>query len=320
MKAMQYTGYGDPSKLQLNEIDKPSLAPDQLLVQVVASSVNPIDWKLYNGSLRFVIPVKFPTTPGTDIAGEVVAKGSEVTQFNVGDKVYAAVDPRVGGAAAEYAVVTEKAAAYLPKNMSYQDAAVIPLAGLTALQSLRDKGRLHSGQRLLIVGASGGVGHIAVQLGKAMGAEVTAVCSEANIDLVRYLGADNVLNYQRQSRYVTYPGTYDVLLDAVGNIPYQRFADVMHSNSIYISILPNPSVVMRALFTPLVSNSRVVPLLVKPNGKDLSALTQLLETGKIKPIIEQSYHLDQLADAHRLSQTGRVRGKISVIVALDSSH
>ena len=213
MRAMQYVGYGDPTQLRMTDVPVPKPAPEELLVRVIASSVNPVDWKLYNGSLRYLVPMKFPAIPGFDIAGEVVGVGKHVERFKTGDRVYASLDNKSGGAAAEYASVGAQAAAPLPKAMGYQQAALIPLAGLTALQALRDKGRLRFGQRCLIVGAAGGVGHLAVQIGKALGAHVTGVCSTANVALVKKLGADHVIDYTKQSDFQG-DGGYDVLLDA----------------------------------------------------------------------------------------------------------
>ena len=204
MKAMQYQQYGGPDQLRLADVPRPQPGARQLLVRVAASSVNPIDWKLHNGSLRWLTPVRFPSIPGYDLAGEVVEAGAEVRRFRPGDSVFAMADVRPGRASAEYAVVGEAAAAYMPANLSAADAAAVPLAGLTALQCLRDLGHIRAGQRVLVIGASGGVGHFAVQLANTWGTEVTGVCGPRHVELVRGLGADR-WSTTRASRTISRP-------------------------------------------------------------------------------------------------------------------
>ena len=313
MRAMQYVGYGDPTQLRMADVPVPKPAPEELLVRVAASSVNPVDWKLYNGSLRYLVPMKFPGIPGFDIAGEVVEVGKQVEQFKAGDRVYASLDSKSGGAAAEYASVGAQAAAPLPKTMGYQRAALIPLAGLTALQALRDKGRLRSGQRCLIVGAAGGVGHLAVQIGKALGAHVTGVCSTANVALVKELGADQVIDYTKQSDFQG-DGGYDVLLDAVGTLAFAPFKAAMNPEAIYITLLPRFASIARALCLPFYSKQRVVPFLMRPKGDDLRYLAELIERSQLRAIVDSTFKLEDLAEGHQRSQSGRVTGKIKVLI------
>lgn len=311
MKAMQYQRYGGPEQLRLGDVPRPIPSPDQVLVKLTASSVNPVDWKLHNGSFRFVMPVKMPSIPGFDLAGEVIEVGSAVTGFTPGERIYAMLDSRPGGASAEYAVVGTKAAALMPANLSEQEAAAIPLAGLTALQALRDGGRLVSGQRILVVGASGGVGHYAVQIAKAMGAHVTAVCSARNIEMVRGLGADHVIDYTSQSDFVT-DGPYDVIFDTIATSPFKAFVAVMTRQAVYVCTLPNPALIARAFLMPLYSKRRVRLVMVKSKGEDLRYLTGLVEEGKLRPVIDRTLPLEQLPIAHALSQEGRTAGKIVI--------
>ncbi len=189
MKAMQYEGYGGPERIRPAEVPVPRPSESQVLVRVEASSVNPVDWKLHSGAYRWIMPVRFPSIPGFDIAGEVTEVGDRVTRFKPGDRVFAMLDTRPGGASAEYAVVGESAAAPAPQGLSALEAAAIPLAGLTALQALRDLGPVGAGMRVLIVGAAGGVGHFATQIAVANGAHVTAVCGTRHTEMMRALGA-----------------------------------------------------------------------------------------------------------------------------------
>ncbi len=200
MRAILCRGYGGPDQLTEAEVPVPQPASSQLLIRMAASSVNPIDWKLYSGWYRWVIPVRFPFIPGFDVAGEVTEVGAQVTRFKVGDHVFAMLDTRPGGASAEYAVVGERAVARIPANMPAREAAALPLAGLTALQALRDLGQVAAGKRVLVVGASGGVGHFAVQIAKSYGAQVTAVCSGPHVDMVRGLSADHLSPPLRATR------------------------------------------------------------------------------------------------------------------------
>ncbi|HSF75807.1 MAG TPA: NAD(P)-dependent alcohol dehydrogenase, partial [Microcoleus sp.] len=215
MKAVAFDRYGSAEELQYRELSKPIAKSNELLVRVRASSVNPVDWKIRQGHLQLLTGYNFPRIVGSDISGVVVEVGREVTQFQPGDEVYTFLNPINGGACAEYAVVPESDAAIKPKNITHTEAAAVPIAGLTALQSLRDLGQIKAGNKVLINGASGGVGTFAVQVAKAMNAEVTGVCSAKNIEFVKSLGADFVLDYA-EIDFTQQSDKYDIILDAVG--------------------------------------------------------------------------------------------------------
>ena len=311
MKAIHYKQYGDLSQLEEVEIDRPEPTASQILVKVEASAINPIDWKLLSGSFRAIMPVKFPAIPGFDLAGEVIDVGAAVTQFKIGDRIYACQDFKQFGTAAEYTVVEEHLADLIPEGLSAGDAAGIPLAGLTALQGLRNCGGLNAGERVLIVGGSGGVGHYAVQIAKAMDTNVTAVCSTGNVEMVRDLGADTVIDYNKQTDFAT-DLKYDVVLDCVVKSPYKAFAAVMQADAVYVPALPSISFIIKSYLMPLYTKRRVKPVMLKTNGEDLNFLSNLVREGKLRTITDSSYSLNEYREAFERNQTGRTRGKIII--------
>jgi len=313
MRTMQYRNAGGPDQIVAAEAPTPRPAATQLLVKVAASSVNPVDWKLRHRQSLFYRPVSFPSIPGADMAGEVVEVGERVTGFKPSDRIFAMAKVGTGATSAEYAVVEEQAAARAPANLPLTEAAVIPLAGLTALQSLRDLGGIAAGQRVLIVGAAGGVGHFAVQIAKSHGAHVTAVCSGQHADMVRGLGADAVIDHT-QRRGFSGERPYDLVFDLVVHAPLRDFFAVLSPAGVYVSTLPSFSRVGTAFLLPLVSRRRVRITMVKARGTDLDQLRALCEAGKLRPVIDKTFPLSELAAAHAYSQQGRAGGKILVTI------
>ncbi len=313
MRAMQYQQVGGPNQIVAVEVPVPRPAATQLLVKLAASSVNPVDWKLRQSQSLFYRPVTFPSIPGADLAGEVVEVGGRVTGFKPGDRIFAMAKVGTGAASAEYAVVDEQAAAPAPANLPLAETAAIPLAGLTALQSLRDLGGIAANQRVLIVGAAGGVGHFAVQIAKSYGAHVTAVCSGRHAELVRGLGADDVIDYTQRSEFAG-EQPYDLVFDMIVRTPLRDFLAVMAPAGVYVSTLPSFSRVSAALLLPLVSRRRVRITMVKAHSSDLDQLRALCESGKLRPVIDKTFPLSELAAAHAYSQQGRAGGKILVTI------
>jgi 2-desacetyl-2-hydroxyethyl bacteriochlorophyllide A dehydrogenase len=310
---MRYRGYGGPEQIELADVAVPRPAPSQLLVQVAASSVNPVDWKLHSGQYRWLMPVRFPSIPGFDISGEVVEAGTQVTRFKPGDRIFAMSDARPGGASAEYAVVGEGAAARMPASLSALEAAAVPLAGLTALQALRDLGRVGAGKRVLVIGAAGGVGHLAVQIARSYGAEVIAVCRGAHAETIRGLGAHRAIDYTRQSDLRgTHP--YDVVLDLAVRVPVHHHLPLMARDGMHVSALPSVSRIAAGLLLPLCSKRRVRVASVKPRGEDLDQLRVLCDAGKLRPVIGRVFKLEELAAAHACIQRGGTAGKIAISV------
>jgi 2-desacetyl-2-hydroxyethyl bacteriochlorophyllide A dehydrogenase len=311
MKAIVIRRYGSPEVLQYEEVEKPKIKPEQLLVKVHASSVNPIDWKTRKGMLSILTGNKFPLILGFDVAGEVMEVGSQVKHFQVGDAIYGSTS-FPGGAYAEFAVVPENLAALKPTNMTYEQAATVPLAALTALQALRDLGNIKSGQSVLINGASGGVGVFAVQIAKALGAKVTGVCSSKNLDLVRSLHVDLVIDYTEQD-FTAGNVQYDMIFDAVAKRAFSDCRKVLKPNGIYVSTLPTPEVILQIVLTMFLPGQKVKFVLEKPNTKDLLYLKDLIEAGKMQTVIDRTYPLQELVQAHQYSEGERAVGKIAIV-------
>ncbi len=313
MKAAVIHRYGSPEVLQYEDIEQPQVQSNQLLVKIHATSINPIDWKTRQGALKLITGNKFPKILGFDISGEVMAIGAGVTQFSPGDAVYGST-MFPGGSYAEFAAVPEKIVAFKPTNLTHEEAATIPLAGLTALQALRDQGNIQSGQTVLINGASGGVGIFAVQIAKALETEVTGVCSTKNLDFVKSLGADRVIDYTQQD-FTEDTAQYDIIFDAVGKRSLSNCKRVLKPNGIYITTLPTPEVLVQSVLTAFIPGRKAKFLFEQPNTQDLIYLKELIEAGKIRTVIDRTYPLQELAAAHAYSESERAVGKIAIAVA-----
>lgn len=313
MKAVAFDRYGSAEELQYRELSKPIAKSNELLVRVRASSVNPVDWKIRKGHLQLLTGFNFPRIVGSDISGVVVEVGGEVTKFQPGDEVYTFLNPINGGACAEYAAVPESDAAFKPKNITHAEAAGVPIAGLTALQSLRDLGVIQSGNKVLINGASGGVGTFAVQVAKAMNAEVTGVCSAKNREFVKSLGADFVVDYAEVD-FTQQPEKYDIILDAVGTRTFAECEKVLQPEGVYISTLPILDNFAPMLTSWFISGKKAKLIVANANTSDLGALRELIESDKVEPIVDRTYSLQEVAAAHAYSETGRAIGKIAIVI------
>jgi NADPH:quinone reductase-like Zn-dependent oxidoreductase len=311
MKAVVFDRYGSVEVLQYRELSKPTIKPDQLLVRVRASSVNPVDWKIRQGHLQLLSGFNFPRIVGSDISGVVEEIGKEVTKFQPGDEVYTFLNPMTGGACAEYCAVPESAAAIKPQNITHTEAATVPIAGLTALQALRDLGEIQAGKKVLINGASGGVGTFAVQIAKAMDAVVTGVCSAKNRDFVNNLGADFVLDYAEVD-FTKQTEKYDIILDAVGKKTFAECENVLQTDGVYISTLPSFDNLVPMFISWFVPGKKAKSIVANANNSDLGILRELIESGKVEPIVDRTYSLQEVAAAHAYSETGRAVGKIAI--------
>jgi len=334
MKAVIYDTYGSPDVLEVTEIGQPEARDDQVLVRVRAASVNPADWHFMRGLpylVRMINGLRRPrkaTVLGSDLAGQVEAVGKNVTRFRPGDEVFGRTraahrpDRRTEvatGGCAEYACVSEDLLGLKPASLTFEQAAAVPLAALTALQALRDKGGVQPGQKVLINGASGGVGTFAVQIAKSFGAEVTGVCSAPNVDMVRSIGADQVIDYTQQD-FTKSGQRYDLILDnGDRSLPDLRRALARKGTLVVIGGSAGRWIdglgranKARAL-SPFVSQ-RLRPFLTKWSKQDLHAVSDLIEAGKVTPVIDQTYPLSQAREAMRYLEGGHARGKIVIIV------
>jgi NADPH:quinone reductase-like Zn-dependent oxidoreductase len=323
LKAIVYERYGPPEVLELRELEMPEVPDDCLLVRVRASSVNPVDWYMMTGSpflVRLLAGLRRPKDNrlGSDFAGTVEAVGASVERFRAGDEVFGTK----GDCFAEYIVVAEdRAVAPKPANVTFEQAGTVGVAGITALQALRDKARLQAGQKVLINGASGGVGTFAVQIAKAVGAEVTGVCSTRNVELVRSLGADRVVDYTRED-FMQDGKRYDVILDNAGGRPLSDFKRALTGDGIYVSVggqkggwlLGPASRLIKTRLASIGASQTITPFMAKPNRADMEALAELLETGKVTPAIDRRYELSEIAAA--LDYLGGRHARAKIVIAV----
>ena len=322
MKAVVYTDYGSPDVLEIRDIQKPVPNDDQVLVKVRAAALNPLDWHFMEGTPYIVramgAGLRKPKSPrlGVDLAGEVEAVGKNVTQFKLGDEVFGTGH---GAAFAEYVCASKTKLVLKPANVTFEQAAAVPIAALTALQGLRDKGHVQPGQKVLVNGASGGVGTFAVQIAKNFGADVTGVCSTRNVDMVRSLGADHVFDYTKED-FTKSEERYDVILDNVGTQPLSGFRRVLKPNGICVMIGgggPNEGKWVGALARPIKTmlmspfvSQKMGMMLAEIRQEDLATLADLMRSGKVKPVIDRTYPLSQIREAMKYLEAGHARGKV----------
>jgi len=324
MKAIVYRSYGSPDVLRLEEIEKPVPNDDQVLVRVRAASVNPLDWHYMEGKPYIARLIGFGllkpkvTRLGVDYAGTVESVGTNVTQFKPGDDVFGG---RTGAFAEYVCVLADRAVVRKPANLTFEQAASVPVAAITALQGLRDKGKIQPGQRVLINGASGGVGTFAVQIAKSFGADVTGVCSTRNLDMVRSIGADQVIDYTKED-FTKSGQRYDLILDNVGNHSLLEYRRVLQPRGRYVLIGgggPNdrrwigPLVrpIKALMLSPFVSQDMGM-MLAEQNKKDLTILSDLMQAGKVTPVIDRRYSLSEVSEAIRYLEQGHARGKVVI--------
>jgi len=309
MKAAVIDAFGPLANLEIRDIPKPAIGPGQILVEVQAAGVNPIDWKIREGTMSARFGEEFPMVLGLDVSGIVVETGKAVTQFSRGDEVWARSDNGPGKCYAEYVALNPNTVARKPVELSHIEAGSMPLAALTCLIGLRDCGQLKTGDKLLIVGASGGVGIFAIQVAKIFGADVTAVCSGRNADIVRELGADQVIDYTCEDVFKE-GDRYDVIYDAVGSQEPSVAQSHLAEEGVYMTLVPVPGI---DFFLPG-QTERVAGkgyfVAWTPNSADLDILAGWVRDGRLKPVIDSVYSLDDIRKAHERSESLRAVGKI----------
>ncbi len=325
MKAIVYEKYGPPDVLQLKEVEKPTPKENEVQIRVFAAGVTTSDVNMrgfvfvppgFTLPTRLSLGLRKPkkTILGTDMAGEIEAVGKDVTLFKKGDQVFG-IDAIGFGAYAEYKCMPESGGmATKPENLTYEEAAAVPNGALTALTYVRDRGNIQSGQELLINGASGMIGTYAVQLAKHFGAEVTGVCSTRNIELVKSLGADKVIDYTKED-FTQSGETYDAILDAVGNLSFSRCKRSLKHHGLYLPTAPGIREVAQMMLTSFVGGKKVSLASGSESKEDLVFIKKLIEAGRVKPVIDKRYPLEQAAEAHRYVDSGRKKGNIIITVA-----
>ena len=325
MKAILHTKYGPPDELQLKEVEKPSPKDNEVLIKIHATTVTSSDCNIRNLTFApkwsrlpmrlFVFGVFKPRINrlGIDLAGEIEAVGKDVKRFKMGDQVFGRPDPAFG-AHAEYICIPENGVlTKKPANTTWEEAASIPLAGNTALYFIRDLGNIQAGQKVLINGASGGIGTFAVQLAKYYGAEVTGVCSATNVEMVKSLGADKVIDYTKED-FAKSGETYDVIFDVVGKISFSRCKNSLKKKGIYLTTLPTMAIIVQTVWTSMIGGKKVKFGDALGKVENLIFLKELTEVGKIKAVIDRRYPLEQTAEAFRYVEKGHKKGNVVITV------
>ena len=325
MKAIVFTKYGTPDVLEFKDVKKPIPLDDEVLVEIHAASLNAYDWHFLTADIFLIRlmgggllkPKK--QTLGADIAGKVVAVGKNITQFHPGDEVFGFAKGNSGGFA-EYVCATEKSLVLKPANISFEEASTASMAAVTALQGLRDEGQIQAGKKVLIYGASGGVGTFAIQIAKSFDAEVTAVCSSRNVEIAHSIGADHVIDYTQED-FSQHEKLYDLIFVANGNLSINQFKQALEPNGVCVlsggdgsSIIELLAGMVQEWWIRKTENKKIGSFLAKNTQKDLGAIKELLASGKVKPVIDRQYPLSKTADAFRYLGEGHAQGKIVIVV------
>lgn len=315
MKAAIINQFGKSDVFEIKDIEIPIIKPDQVLIKVKAVSLNPIDWKQRKGNHKYVLGSPFPIILGYDVSGEVVEVGKEIKSFKKGDLVFGVLDNKYGGALAEFAVGHEKCFSLKPKEISYEEAAAVPMVSLTALQAYRDIVNLKAGQTVLINGASGGVGHVAIQIAKMMGAKVIAVASSKSKEFIEQFKPDSFIDYTEMD-VLKLDKKLDVFFDVVGNYTFPKTKHLLNSEGIYLNLNYLNSLTKLPVnkFHELFTKKKAKSFLMKQNSSDLKIIANWISEGKLKINIDKTFKLEQISEAHEYSQKGHNKGKNIVVI------
>ena len=313
MKAAVIYEYGGPEGFRYEEIAQPEITEDEVLIEVHAASVNPVDWKQRKGNHKFFLKARFPIIPGYDISGRIVKCGTNVRDFNSGDEVICRLTKRFGGAFAEFASARKSTLSKKPVNIDHVQAAALPMAGQSALQALRDKGRIKPGQKIMVIGAAGGVGHFALQLARVFGAETTAVCRSKHENLLKLIRPDHHIDYEKEN-YLSGEVLYDIILDAAGVKTFLSCKRALKPGGTYITVLPRPKLIVHRIISLFTKGKQVRSFIQKSSGSDLEFLKNLVEEEKLVCVIDSVYPLDKVSEAHRRAESYSTEGKIIIKV------
>ncbi len=304
MKAIRMHKFGGPEVLKMEDAPLPTIAGDEVLIKVYATAINPVDWKIREGQRKEKFPTTFPLTPGSDVSGVIEAVGQEIKIFKKGDEVYSMPHPAKNGAYAEYVAIKASQVSHKPKTLSHEKAAAVPLAGLTAWQGLFDHGQLQRGQKVLIHAAAGGVGTFAIQFAKWKGAYVIGTASKKNIDFLKLLGADEVIDYKKE-KFEDIVHDIDLVLDTMGGDIQKRSLQILKNGGRLITVL-KPECLEEAR----AKNIHLEGFMAQSHPDQLEHIAQLIDAGKVQPVIAKVMLLEEAAEAQELSKEGHVRGKI----------
>lgn len=311
MKAAIIKKWGNPDVFKIGEVEKPAPGSNQIQIKVACSSINPVDYKQRKGNHKYILGSPFPIILGYDVSGIVTEIGSEVASFKVGDEVFGDLDNKYGTALAEYAVGQEHCFSMKPKNISFQQSAAVPLAGLTAMQTLRDKGKIKSGDTVLINGASGGVGHLAIQITQILQGKPIVIASTQNLDFLKQYNPERIVDYKKENIYNSGIKA-DIIFDVAGNLNFRKCLRLLNKNGRYISTLPRPKIIWHKIIQIFTSGKKSLTLLRKHNATDMKQLAIWLEDGSLKPSVIKTFSLEAVADAHRYAEKGGFPGKIVI--------
>ena len=310
MKAVVFKKNGSPDVLEINEVEKPIIKDDEVLVKVYAVSVNPVDVLIRKNRIMSFFVNRGSKITGSDLSGKIMSVGRTVVSMKNGDDVFGF---RQGGTTAEYVAISEKKIAIKPINMTFEEAAAVPLAALTALQALRDKGNICSRQNVLINGASGGVGTYAVQIAKSFGTNVTGVSSTKNLELIKSLGANKVIDYTKED-FTRTDQRYDIVLDAVAKSSYSKCKKILNQGGIFVSTGFSPLLFIQVMSSTLFGDKKAKSIWSRWNTKDLEIIGELIKEDKVKSVIDQSYPMDKTSEAHLHIENGHTKGKVVISI------
>lgn len=313
MKAATINKWGSEDVFEFTNIPEPVPEDDQILIKVFASSVNPVDYKQRKGNHRFILGAPFPIILGYDVSGEVIKTGKNITQFKPGDMVFGDLDNKYGGALAEYAVAREHCFALKPENVSFEEAAALSLAGLTALQAVCSRGGLKPGQTIIINGATGGVGHLALQIAKICGARTIAVASSNNLSLIQKLKPDRFVDYTVEN-ILKLDEKADIFFDVTGNLSFIKCLGILNKNGKYISTLPRPKLFIHKMIQPFTKGKKAITLLRNHNADDMDKLAGWLRMGELKPEIDSIFDFEQIKKAHNHAENDKLKGKVVISI------
>jgi NADPH:quinone reductase-like Zn-dependent oxidoreductase len=311
MKALIINKFGTPDVFEISDISEPELKANEILIEVTAGSVNPIDWKQRRGNHRFIFGSPFPIVLGYDVAGIVVKKGDDIEKFEIGDRVCGVLNNKYGGGLGMFAKGTEKCFAKVPDDMDLSESAAIPLAGLTALQALRDFGKVGKENKILIIGAAGGVGHYAVQIAAIQGAKIFAVAGKSHKDFIEKLANVVFIDYNSTDILKT-DERFDVIFDVVGKYSFPKCKKLLLPGGIYITTLPRPKIIIHTIISFFTQGKKVKTLLMKHNSSDLQQILEWIEDKRLKICIDKVFHIDNVSKAHEYSEAGHTEGKILI--------